>query len=645
MDSKYIINLEDYDESDYDDEWEDVTPQKLQITKYEFNNLMLPYTISDLDIYRRFTDLLNCLHNIPILKSGNDISGTLIEIVQAYRDCVTNKSYYECDSRQFVTLYTKLLDNVTQLLFGNTYSNFVKSIVNLDLSNNKLLTVSSSIYFLSHLRNLNLSHNDLEKFPLSLPIRSHLDDLEVLNLSHNNLLEITEDITFCVLLKLLNLSHNRISVIPENIRGLMVLENLDLSHNSISDTKYLTYINPKFVNLSHNDLRSIPRFFGLAQLEHLDISHNNITYELLRDDEVRRNQFAELVYGVISTQYGNDISDSEKHLNKIRIYNKYSLDYTDNPPSIDEILEKSESTVDDEKFKKLSDEIASLIPIKFYHLPIFPETLVTLDMSYNSLEKTPNLSGLKYLESINLSHNLYTKLSIPRLDSLQQLNAEHNSITVFPLVNAQVLNCRHNSITGIGDDVNKLHKLEHLNISYNPIKFVSKNLLSLLNLKTVDWKGTPDKIDRWFSENIVRSGSFNSKDKTPKFTFVFGCDCDKVRNFVDFQKGKKIFYDSKNFKKLLGNQYKKSGHVTVFKNFEVRTDDWNYFVEYTIKSYPTEIVIFDRPFSSEISTVEYYKKMGVKPEELTNILLNNQSVFYYCMKYGVHMRVYDINEM
>ena len=78
----------------------------------------------------------------------------------------------------------------------------------------------------------NLSYNDWRVVPFDLCQR-YSDRLLYLNLSNNNLEEITEEIGSLILLKELNLSHNKLKKIDEAMGKCIRLRKLDVSHNQL----------------------------------------------------------------------------------------------------------------------------------------------------------------------------------------------------------------------------------------------------------------------------------------------------------------------------------------------------------------------------------------------------------------------------
>jgi len=154
----------------------------------------------------------------------------------------------------------------------------VPTILNLDLSNNKISTIPSTNY--PYLIELDLSRNRITAIPDSI---SQLTALEILNVSGNEINNIPP--TFKSLLKLhrLDLSKNRISTIPQEFCALSNLVNLNIANNSISflPTSFFDHFPYlKELNLEANNITNLPPNIScLTSLESLDISNIGLTNE------------------------------------------------------------------------------------------------------------------------------------------------------------------------------------------------------------------------------------------------------------------------------------------------------------------------------------------------------------------------------
>ena len=107
----------------------------------------------------------------------------------------------------------------------------LKSIVELNLSSNNIQDVSEALSCLNHLLVLDLSRNELEHLPSSAFLQN--SKLTALDLSHNKLKELPNSICNLVELCHLNISFNRLRCLPRRIHQLRCLRTLQAEHNKL----------------------------------------------------------------------------------------------------------------------------------------------------------------------------------------------------------------------------------------------------------------------------------------------------------------------------------------------------------------------------------------------------------------------------
>ncbi len=109
-----------------------------------------------------------------------------------------------------------------------------------------------------------------------------LNKLEQIHAVRNSITAIDSDLTKLSCLRVLNLRHNKIANVnvPTNLNDLEDLAVLDLSHNeltevptNVEETKTILVL-----NLSYNQIASIPNylFINLTDLVYLDLSDNKL---------------------------------------------------------------------------------------------------------------------------------------------------------------------------------------------------------------------------------------------------------------------------------------------------------------------------------------------------------------------------------
>ncbi len=150
----------------------------------------------------------------------------------------------------------------------------INYLTSLDLRNNEVFELPEDFGRLKFsLQYLNLSGNKLESLPNSLGTLSHIEEL---NLSKNQIATIPETIFGCKRLIKFDISQNLL-ISCDNLSGLASLEIANLSSNRIAEIAELKLDSIAQIDLSKNELSSIPANFGtLGRLKKLNLSNNQI---------------------------------------------------------------------------------------------------------------------------------------------------------------------------------------------------------------------------------------------------------------------------------------------------------------------------------------------------------------------------------
>ncbi|AKB83507.1 hypothetical protein MSBR3_2929 [Methanosarcina barkeri 3] len=243
---------------------------------------------------------------------------------------------------------------------------------------------------------LDLSHNQLTQLP---PEIKEIDTLKKLNLSYNQFSYFSSDIAELNNLTVLDLSHNQLTELPLEITKLNSLTTLDLSYNQLIQipSKISKLINLKKLNLSYNQFSYYFSFKieGLKNLTTLDISHNHLSE--LSHEITKLDNLSEIYLS------NNQLTHLPLEIEKIKILKKLDLSHN--------------------QLTKLSSEITKL------------NNLVTLDLSHNQLTQLPpEIKELKNLTALGLYGNQLTELplEITELHNLKTLDLSGNPLTVPP---------------------------------------------------------------------------------------------------------------------------------------------------------------------------------------------------------------------
>ncbi|XP_061400865.1 leucine-rich repeat-containing protein 20 isoform X2 [Musca vetustissima] len=129
---------------------------------------------------------------------------------------------------------------------------------NLDLSECELMQIPDAVYHLmrnTELKTCDLSGNVIKKISPKFALKFTL--ITDLNLSHNHLSKLPDELADLNNLAKLNISHNSFIVLPPVVFKIPKLRELDASHNAIIEIdtdEIITSDNLELVDLRHNPL-------------------------------------------------------------------------------------------------------------------------------------------------------------------------------------------------------------------------------------------------------------------------------------------------------------------------------------------------------------------------------------------------------
>eukprot|EP00761_Pharyngomonas_kirbyi_P007788 gb/GECH01007799.1/.p1 GENE.gb/GECH01007799.1/~~gb/GECH01007799.1/.p1 ORF type:complete len:614 (+),score=171.24 gb/GECH01007799.1/:1-1842(+) len=344
--------------------------------------------------------------------------------------------------------------NLSEETFGEKWWELVE-LTKLDISYNEITEISSQISNLRELKVFMAAQNNISSLP-----ETFFDVLTLtkVDLSHNNISNISSKIGDLTCLEWLSLSHNNISELPSSLLHLRGLCNLDLSNNSLKELP--------------------PRFAAsLPYLTTIKLAHNkliDLPSDLLCDND--------------------RVTEVELQGNRLR-----SLLCIKN-------MKKLERVDLRENALRELPEIDANIPIK------------ELFLGWNAIDNISNSSALLSLNSLrtlDLSNNSLQKLT----SNISQLQALHS------------LDIANNDLTGLPAELSLIPELSRLNVDGNPIKSIRRPILTggtvrlLKYLKTrlspemakkADLpENTCNEQDFWTREvqNVNSSGKIDFRDK------------------------------------------------------------------------------------------------------------------------------------
>jgi adenylate cyclase len=263
----------------------------------------------------------------------------------------------------------------------------------LDIQNNRLERLPRALP--RSLLNLNISNNKFDAFPVNVTELAHLSRLDI---SFNTISELPREIGRLTRLTKLVIVGNQISALPNEFGNLALLSELDCRRNQIADLAVACGL-PElaFLSADHNNLHTLALPLG-PRLQALDVSHNDITELPLARD----------TFTLPSALTCLDISNA-----KLSVLDEGTLSQL---PSLRNLR------LDRNLFRTLPESLGDL------------KWLESLSCADNALSKLPESVGkLQKLESLDLHNNSLTALppSLWNCASLLRLNVTSNLLLVW----------------------------------------------------------------------------------------------------------------------------------------------------------------------------------------------------------------------
>lgn len=355
----------------------------------------------------------------------------------AFFDVYRSKGYNSGNPRINVDLSGLDLDKQAERIkrFFQASSRYVSQNPSLDLSEApKLAIIPAAIQDFKSLRSLNLYNH---RIFLSLEVWSL--KLTTLNLVNACISEMPPEVGQLSSLIHLDLNQNNLSALPSTFESLSQLETLELSRNNFTEwpEEIVKLKNLQSLGCSGNLLKRIPKEIeALNQLQKLNLSSNKI--EIIIEEIWRLPHLKKLN---LSFNQIKKVVAAISHAQQLE-----KLDLRDN-----EITEISCAIETLQNLKKL--DIASNLDLKSF-----------------------SIRNLKKIEVLALSIPCYRTLNLS--DACQ-------------LTNLKRLKWNSGKITQIPKEIQKLKKLEILDLGWNQISQIPKEVASLPNLREIHLRDNP----------------------------------------------------------------------------------------------------------------------------------------------------------
>lgn len=304
------------------------------------------------------------------------------------------------------------------------------------------------------------------------------EEIGRLDLSGHSLREIPQSLGVLTKLLALNLSNNKLDTLPESIKELSHLSNLDLRRNSFEELpQSLCTQSLRSLNVSGNKITDISFLGKCKELRVLDVSSNSLK-ELGAVFDVQN----ELRTLNLSNNFLKDISDVLPVLGNVQRLNLNGNLIRELPQSVSHLVSLEEIEITDNVLEKIDEA--------FYELDV---------------------------ENVNLRANNLTNLHLHRLNSLEVLTLDENSLEDFTISDdfapyLRELSCdscslkelllppsaalenlcySSNEISEVPDAIGNYTKLAELDIDGNNIVDLPDTLANLLHLNILYAKGNP----------------------------------------------------------------------------------------------------------------------------------------------------------
>ncbi|KAH9501981.1 hypothetical protein DERF_012784 [Dermatophagoides farinae] len=318
----------------------------------------------------------------------------------------------------------------------------------LSIAKNNLVTLHGELSSLKTLRSLILRHNRINNNGIPVDL-FRLEELFVLDLSHNCLKSIPCDLEKCRTLLVLNLSNNQIETIP--------------NHLFINLTDLL------ILNLSDNNLVTLPpQMRRLVNLQILNLSNNPLGHNQLK-----------LLQSLHSLQSLN-LSNTQRTLQNM-------------PTSLDNLTNLTELNLSSNELHRIPDVVYTLTSLK------------RLNLSDNQItEISTSIDQCWFnLEVLNLSRNRLKSLPqlLSKLERLRCLYLNDNELvfdgipnSIGKLYNLEIFMASNNNLELIPEGVVRCGKLKKLILSKNKLVTLPDAIYFLTDLKVLDLNDNPDLI-------------------------------------------------------------------------------------------------------------------------------------------------------
>jgi len=339
-----------------------------------------------------------------------------------------------------------------------------------------------SLKALKHLRYLSLQGEHIRSFSDSIAI--FYKDLEVLNLSGNQIYELPENIGLLKKLKKLDLFGNDIERIPNSFGGLESLVYLDMVSSSFKELpeSFGNLKNLKYFNILDLELNSLPISFG--NLKSLVFFQVGIINSNLPDSFCNLTNLEEFIIGFGNKPAMHNLPINIGKLKKLRrLIIKNNILSEEIPESFSDLTSLEELQI---------NSCIKELPERFWHLSNLKTVRLT-NTSLTSLPKSfPSTSNINTLIIDNIEafkdNTFILPENIHQLNNLVYFSIRNAKIGMIPnnlcnlnlLTDLLLINC---NIQYLPANIGDLKNLRRLDLAYNDILELQSSFKNLTSLK------------------------------------------------------------------------------------------------------------------------------------------------------------------
>ncbi|XP_055346232.1 protein flightless-1 homolog [Paramacrobiotus metropolitanus] len=331
---------------------------------------------------------------------------------------------------------------------------------------------------LNKLEHLTLAHNKLDSLELHNPNGStrilfkKMPSLRTLNARYNNIQtgQVPKDLFELEELSILDLSHNSLAKVPEDLDQVKTLIVLNLSNNSIESVPTQVFLNLTGLmqlDLSFNKLESLPpQLRRLINLQTLNLSNNPLVHF----------QFRQLP-SLVNLQV---LNLRNTHRNQSNL-----------PPSLEMIPNLAELDLAENELTRVPECAYNVIQLR------------RLNLSKNQLSDFDIPEGWLKLQTLNVSHNKLKSLSqnLPKCTALKRLYVNNNELdfngipsSIGRLESLEVFMAADNRLEMVPEGLLRCGKLKKLILRNNVLVTLPDAIHLLTDLEELDLGGNRDLI-------------------------------------------------------------------------------------------------------------------------------------------------------